>query len=103
MKEAEYSKMSTGRTGRMPGSPTVLLFGRDSTSMRPEGSHPSLGKGSDLVVLLKSRGRGEDLRIHTYLEFRARLVSDCLLVPLFEGRTVKKEVIRRIKSGRVGG
>jgi hypothetical protein len=58
MKEVEYGKMSRGRTGGMPRSFVVLLFGGGSTSMRLGGSHSSPGKGSNLVVSLKSRGTG---------------------------------------------
>jgi hypothetical protein len=57
--EAKYSRMSIGGTSGMPGSSATLLTGRGSTPMRHGGSHPSPGKGSDLVMLLKSRGMGE--------------------------------------------
>jgi hypothetical protein len=59
VKKTEYSRMSRGGTGGMPESSTVLLTGRGSTSTRPGGSHPSPGKGSGLVMSLKSRGTEE--------------------------------------------
>jgi hypothetical protein len=59
MKEVEYSMMSRGRTGGMPGSSVALLSGRGSSSLRLGGSHSSPGEGSDLVMSLKSRGMGE--------------------------------------------
>jgi hypothetical protein len=59
MKKAQYSMMSRGRTGGMSGSSTALLSGGGSLSLRPRGSPLSLGEGSDLVMLLKSRGTGE--------------------------------------------
>jgi hypothetical protein len=59
VKKIEYSRMSRGETGRMPKSSTVLLTGRGSTPTRPGGSHPPPGKGSGLVMSLKSRGMEE--------------------------------------------
>jgi hypothetical protein len=59
MKKAQYSMMSRGRTGGMSGSSTALLSGGGSSSLRPGGSRPSPGEGSDLVMSLKSRGTGE--------------------------------------------
>jgi hypothetical protein len=47
--------------------------------------------------------QGKITRVHTDLESGSALVSLCLLVPLREGSTMKKEVIRLIVSGVVGG
>jgi hypothetical protein len=52
--------MSKGRTSGIYGSSAALLSRRGSMLMRPGGSHPSPGKGCELVMLLQSRGTGED-------------------------------------------
>jgi hypothetical protein len=85
-----YSMMSGGRTSGMPGSPAVPLSRRGSSPLRPGKSHLSPRKGSDLVMLLKSHGRGKVPRVHTDLESKVVLISICLFVPLLEGSTVKK-------------
>jgi hypothetical protein len=43
----------------MSGSSIALLSERGSLSLRLGGSRPTLGKGSGLVMLLKSRGMGK--------------------------------------------
>jgi hypothetical protein len=58
MKEAEYSMMSRGRTSGMPRSSVALLSGRGSLPLRSRGSRPSLGEVFDLVMSMKSLGRG---------------------------------------------
>jgi hypothetical protein len=59
MKKVEYSRVSRGGTGGVPGSSVALLTGRGSAPTRSGGSHPSPGKGSGLVMSLKSRGTRE--------------------------------------------
>jgi hypothetical protein len=59
MKKAQYSMMSRGRTSGMYGSSTALLSGKGRSSLRPGGSRPTPGEGSNLVMSLKSRGMGE--------------------------------------------
>jgi hypothetical protein len=54
--ETEYSRMSRGVTGGMPGSSTTLLTGRGSTPTRPGGSHSSPRKGYGLVMSPKALG-----------------------------------------------
>jgi hypothetical protein len=81
---------------------TALLARRGSTPTRSGGSHLSPRKGTgrcrwDLM------GRGEVPRVHIDLESKDALVSVCLLVPLPKGNTMKKEVIRLIGSGLIGG
>jgi hypothetical protein len=56
MKKVEYSQLSQGGLGGMPRSSVALLTGRCSASTRSGGSHSSLGRGSGLAMLLKSRG-----------------------------------------------
>jgi hypothetical protein len=51
--------MSRGRIGGIPRSSVALLYGSGSSLLRPRGSHPSLGEGSDQVMSLKSCGMGE--------------------------------------------
>jgi hypothetical protein len=71
------------------------LTGRGSASTRSGGLHPSPGKGSGLVMPLKilwDEGRSHGSTLIEIL--RLRLVSVFCLVPLPEGNTVKKEVIR---------
>jgi hypothetical protein len=63
----------------------------------------SPGKGHGLVTLSKSRGMREGSTSGIDLESEAALVKVYLLVPLSEGSIVKKEVIRRIRFGLVGG
>jgi hypothetical protein len=59
VKKTDYSGMSRGRTGGMPELSALLLMGRGSTPTRPGGTHLSLGKGSRLVLSLKSHGTEE--------------------------------------------
>jgi hypothetical protein len=100
MKKAEYSRLSRGGPGGVPGSSTALLTGRGSASARSAGFHPSSGRGSGIAMLLEYRGTREG---HTDLESGATLVSVCLLVPLPVGSTRKKEVTSRIGCALVGG
>jgi hypothetical protein len=77
--------------------------------LRHGGSHPYFGKGSDLVLSLRTRGIGKVPCICTNLEFgavlecRVMVILVCLLVPLPDDNTVKKEVIHSVVSGLVGG
>jgi hypothetical protein len=58
--KTQYSMMSKGRTGGMSGSSTMLLSRSGSSSL-------SLGEGSNVIMLLKSRGMGEGpTSLHSY-------------------------------------
>jgi hypothetical protein len=48
----------------------LLLSGRGSTPMRPGGSHPSPGKGSDLCEILWDGGRSHGSALIWSLELR---------------------------------
>jgi hypothetical protein len=61
MKEVEYSRVSRGGVSRLPGSSAALLTDRGSALTRYWISPPSLGKGSCLVMWLKSHGTREVL------------------------------------------
>ena len=60
MKKSQYSMMSRRRIGGWLGLSTTLLSAGSGTSLGSEGSHLSLGKGSELVMPLKSHGMVED-------------------------------------------
>ena len=60
MKKVEFSMMFKWIIGGIPRSFVAPLSGRGSSPLRPGGCPSSLREGSDLVVSMKSHGRGGD-------------------------------------------
>jgi hypothetical protein len=62
MKETQQSLLARRRAGGKRRLSTVPLPGGGRTMLRSGGSSPSPRKGSDMVLLLRSHGTGQDPR-----------------------------------------